>query len=198
MVVKKKEETNGKGDMPPSGLMKHPQRDFHLDCKKEYQHSRYMDSPLHSALLVGGTAALTEVSQRINLSVIVYLKGCLFSVNLVSWRMCFCHLTNLPVTASVLCSILTPGRSKSRTWQKLSSITQMHLNLTLFPKIYPPFKPMKRLSILSLTIFESYEKITRGLWEWQMRSLIWEMTKYSCLKIACSQACQTKILVMVG
>ncbi len=80
-------------------------------------------SPLHSGLLVGGTAALTEVSQRINLSVIVYLKGCLFSVNLVSWRTCFCHLTNLPVTASVLCSILTLGRSKSRTWQKSSSIT---------------------------------------------------------------------------
>jgi hypothetical protein len=31
---------------------------------------------------------------------------------------------------------------------------------------------MKRLSILSLTIFESYEKITQGLWEWQIRSLI--------------------------
>ncbi len=80
-------------------------------------------SPLHSGLLVGGTAALTEVSQRINLSVIVYFKGCLFSVNLVSWRMCFCHLTNLPVTATVLCLILTLGRSKSRTWQKSSSIT---------------------------------------------------------------------------
>ncbi len=44
-VVKKKEETNGKGDVPPSGLMKHPQRNFHLDCKKEYQHSRCMDFP---------------------------------------------------------------------------------------------------------------------------------------------------------
>ncbi|CAM6030503.1 unnamed protein product [Sphagnum balticum] len=27
-VVKKKEETNGKGDVPPSGLMKHPQREL--------------------------------------------------------------------------------------------------------------------------------------------------------------------------
>jgi len=46
-VVKKKEETNVKRDVPASGLTKHPRRDSHLDCSrgKEYQHLRYMDSP---------------------------------------------------------------------------------------------------------------------------------------------------------
>ncbi|KAH9539251.1 hypothetical protein CY35_15G048500 [Sphagnum magellanicum] len=120
-VVKKKEETNGKGDMPPSGLMKHPQKDFHLDCKKEYQHSRYMDFPPPLRPPCGWDSCIDRgFPEDKPFSDCVFEGLSLYS----SWRMCFCHLTNLPVTASVLCSILTPGRSKSRTWQKSSSITQ--------------------------------------------------------------------------
>ncbi|CAM6012090.1 unnamed protein product [Sphagnum balticum] len=135
-VVKKKEKTNGKGDMPPSGLMKHPQRDSHLDCRKEYQHSRYMDWPPPLSSPCGWDSCIdTGFREDKPFSHCVFEGLSLFSkpgeledVLLQPENL----LAGQPVT--VLCPILTPGRSKSRIWQKSSCITWMHLTLTLFQK----------------------------------------------------------------